>query len=185
MTMVADATIGMIGTMIGTTIAAMTTAGMTTTVANAATRTIGVGMTMTEDPTVRLSPSESSTAEATQVKPTLTRRRRRRRAAPVGRILAAGLSTSATFGLVAAMAWPDRTADPAQTAAGAPLPIAVTPQVPEGSVPPVVVYRPIPIPEGGSGAALPGVDSSRGRVAPTPTIATPRRSKPVTTSRGS
>lgn len=150
------------------------------------TTTIGVGTTMTEAPTDRMTSAGLSTHETNPATPAPVRSRRRRRAAPVGRILAAGLSTSATFGLVAAMAWPDRAGSSEQTAASPQAREA--PLVPESTVPPVVVIRRIPILVSGSARAVvpdSGVNSSRGRVAPAPTIATPRRSKPVTTSRGS
>lgn len=104
-------------------------------------------------------------------------RRRRRRAAPAGRILSVGLSTSATLGLVAVMGWS------AKADANSPTPPEAG-TTGEAAAPPVVVIRRIHVPAATAPTPGPATQAAPDRGARVVT-ATPARQRPVTVSRGS
>jgi hypothetical protein len=108
-------------------------------------------------------------------------------------VLAAGLATASTFGLVAVIAGRAPATEVAASADGLTAPAAApVSSVPVSTPPPVVVVRRTYVPVDGDGAPSTGAPSaSSSAAAPTqrssapPVTAAPRRSAPVTRSSSS
>lgn len=145
-------------------------------------------------PTAAAAPPAAAPAP-TAARPKVSRRRTRRHPAAASRVLAAGLATASTFGLVAVIAGRAPATEVAASVDGLAAPAAApVSSVPVSTPPPVVVVRRTYVPVDGDGApstGAPSASSSAPAAAPTqrssapPVTAAPRRSAPVARSSSS
>ncbi len=165
-------------------------------------------MTTESDPTQPVPVVATTTAAPADPAPTIAGTRRTGRTASAGngasrrpsrrhpaagaRVLAAGLATASTFGLVAVIAGRAPAVEVVATSGGAAAPAAApVTAVPASTPPPVVVVRRTYVPVDGDGARPTGAPSASAkgvttqRAAAPPVTAVPRRTPPVTRSSSS
>jgi hypothetical protein len=151
-------------------------------------------MTTDPGPSTEQVPIVAGTEPITEQVPTTTRapkaprRRRRRHPAAASRILAAGLATASTFGLVAVLGNSAHAGEVQQAVTVEPSGTAgVGVPVPTTAPPPVVVIRRsyVQVDGGTAPAAPPSAAAPASVPCSAPVTAAPRRTTPVTTSRSS